>query len=179
MSHERRSGLADFFSQNYGRLVEYVRGRLRDRAYMSGEDIVQDVMLNLLGRPDILAPIADLSAYVFGALRNRIVDIYRGRDEDTISLDSENEHGQSLFDVIPDERFRPESSYHSESLRMMIFRLIRELPEPQMAVIVETEFNRRTFRELSEEWDVPVGTLLARKHRGLNAVRRKLEEVNG
>lgn len=177
MEHEHRAGLAEFFGQNYHRLVEYVRGRLRDSAHRSGEDVVQEVMLRLLDRPDILAPITDLPAYVFRALRNRIVDIYRGTGEATVSLDGEDGSGASLFDIIPDERYQPEAAYHKESLRMLVFRLIRELPEAQMQVIVETEFNRRTFRELSEKWGVPVGTLLARKHRGLKAVRRRLEEI--
>ncbi len=177
MDHDgRRSILAEFFRVNYCRLVDYVRGRLRDSACRSGEDIVQDVMLSILDRPDIVAPIADLSAYVFRSLRNRIIDQYRSNGDDILSMDSEDEEGQSLFDILPDERYQPEDAYHRKTLRELVFRLIRQLPPAQMKVIVETEFNQRSFRELSEAWEVPVGTLLARKHRGLMAVRRGLEE---
>ena len=36
--------------------------------------------------------------------------------------------------------------------------------------------NGRTFRELSEEWGVPLGTLLARKSRAIAKVREALRE---
>jgi len=39
---------------------------------------------------------------------------------------------------------------------------------------VATEFDGRSFRELSEEWQVPIGTLLARKSRALQKIRNKL-----
>ena len=175
MDQGRNASLAEFFRQNYFRLVDYVQGRIRDKAHRSSEDIVQEVMLSMLDRPDILAPIADLSAYVFRALKNRIIDLYRGRTDDTVSLEYEDESGLSLFDILPDRKYHPEEAYARRSRRRLLLRLIRELPESQMRVIVETEFNQRTFRELSREWGVPMGTLLARKHRGMTHLRRELE----
>ncbi len=174
---DRKGRLSDFFRQNYVMLLDYVRGRMRDSARRSGEDIVQDVMLKLLDRPDILAPIADLSAYVFGALRNRIIDIYRSPGDETVSLDQHDDSGMSLFDILPDVKYQPEDSYHRASLRKLVFQLIRKLPESQMRVILETEFNQRSFRQLSEEWGVPIGTLLARKHRGLKTLRKELSKI--
>ena len=175
MDQGRNTSLGEFFRQNYLRLVDYVRGRMRDKAHRSSEDIVQEVMLSMLDRPDILAPIADLSAYVFRALKNRIIDLYRSPAEETVSLEYDDESGLSLFDVLPDRKYHPEDTYARKSRHKLLLRLISELPEPQMRVVVETEFNQRTFRELSDEWGVPVGTLLARKHRGMNALRSALE----
>ncbi len=74
-------------------------------------------------------------------------------------------------------KYDPEDSYHIRALRRLTFDLIRELPSAQMEVIVETEFNEKTFMELSMLWNVPVGTLLARKHRGIRAIREKLERM--
>jgi RNA polymerase sigma factor (sigma-70 family) len=176
MDHGQSGNLAEFFRANYLRLVDYVRGRMRDKAHQSGEDIVQDVMLSMLDRPDILAPIADLSAYVFRALRNRIIDLYRSPADDTVPLEDENDEGLSLFDVLPDRKNHPEETYARRSRHRLLIRLISELPEAQMRVIVETEFNQRTFRELSREWSTPMGTLLARKHRGMTTLRRELEK---
>lgn len=177
MNHQKKSALAEFFHCNYNRLVNYVRGMIDDSAHRSSEDIVQDVMLSILDRPDVVAPISDLSAYVFRALRNRIIDFHRKPGNETVSLDNENENGLSLFDVLPDTKYDPEDSYHKRAQRQLIFELIRELPSAQIEVIVETEFNERTFKELSRLRDVPVGTLLARKHRGIRAIREKLERM--
>lgn len=175
MNHQRKSALAEFFHSNYSRLVNYVRCMIDDSAHRSSEDIVQDVMLGILDRPDIVAPISDLPFYVLRSLKNRIIDCYRSPLKEIVSLDSEHGDGLSLFDVLPDTKYDPEGSYHSSALRRLIFDLIRELPSAQMEVIIETEFNERTFKELSMLWNVPVGTLLARKHRGIRAIRKKLE----
>jgi len=170
-----KSALAEFFQVNYCRLTGYVRSRLQDSSHTSGEDIVQDVMLRMLESPDLLARVVDLSAYVFQSLRNRVIDVYRRAEEDVVSLDSEDDGGLCLFDVLPAEGLHPEESYSRKARMELVFSLIRELPEDQARVIVETEFGGRRFRELSEEWGVPVGTLLARKHRGLAAIRRRLQ----
>ncbi|MEN8207612.1 MAG: sigma-70 family RNA polymerase sigma factor [Candidatus Fermentibacteria bacterium] len=177
MNNQRKSVLAEFFHCNYNRLVNYVRGMIDDSAHRSSEDIVQDVILSILDRPDLIAPISDLSAYVFRALRNRIIDYYRNPDKEPVSLDTEDENGMSLFDVLPDVKYHPEDSYRRHAQHRLIFDLIRKLPKAQLEVIIETEFNGRTFKELSELWDVPLGTLLARKHRGIMSVREKLEKM--
>lgn len=181
MNQKKKAVLAEFFNNNYNRLVNYVKGMIDDTAHRSSEDIVQDVMLSILDRPDIMAPIADLSSYVFRGLRNRIIDHYRSPKGETVSLDREREDGLSLFDLLPDVKYQPEDSYHRHAQHRLVFSLIRELPEAQIQIIVETEFNGKTFRELSGLWNVPVGTLLARKHRGIKAIRdrlqKKLQEV--
>lgn len=177
MNNQRKSALAEFWSANYNRLVSYVRGMIDDSAHRSSEDIVQDVILSILDRPDIVAPISDLPAYVFRALRNRIIDFYRSPRKEIISMDMEDENGISLFDVLPDVKYDPEGSYRRHAQHRLVFDLIRELPETQLEVIIETEFNDRTFQELSRLWNVPLGTLLARKHRGIRAIREKLEKI--
>jgi RNA polymerase sigma factor (sigma-70 family) len=174
MNHQRKSVLAEFVRCNYSRLVDYARGMIDDSSDRNSEDVVQDVILKILDRPDILAPITDLSAYIFRALRNRVIDHYRSPDRETVSLDREDENGLSLFDVIPDSRYNPEDSYNRCTQYRLVFGLIRELPTSQMEIIVETEFNGRTFRELSRHWDIPLGTLLARKSRGIRTIREKL-----
>ena len=60
-------------------MLAYVRGLVRDAADRDGEDVVQDVMLRLLEAPDPSRPIEDLAAYVYRALRNRVIDVIRGR----------------------------------------------------------------------------------------------------
>jgi DNA-directed RNA polymerase specialized sigma24 family protein len=39
---------------------------------------------------------------------------------------------------------------------------------------VATELEGASYRELAEEWDEPIGTLLARKHRALRTLRKTL-----
>ncbi|MBD3243180.1 MAG: RNA polymerase subunit sigma-24, partial [Chitinivibrionales bacterium] len=75
----RRSRVADFFTTEYNRLVGYVRTLIDDAAEQDAEDFVQDVAVKLLSLADITAPIENLSAYVYRALRNRVIDAFRVR----------------------------------------------------------------------------------------------------
>jgi len=44
----------------------------------------------------------------------------------------------------------------------------------ERAVVIATEIEGFTFKELSEMWDVPLGTLLAQKSRALAKLRESL-----
>ena len=56
----------------------------------------------------------------------------------------------------------------------LLRQAISELRPDEQAVIIATEFEDRTYEELSEEWDVPMGTLMSRKHRSLSKLHRIL-----
>ena len=78
--------LADFLGKEYEKLVSFVRRRIQDLADYDAEDLVQDVALNIYNRADISGPIEDLSAYVYSALRNAVIDLFR-RKRSVVSLD--------------------------------------------------------------------------------------------
>jgi len=53
---------------------------------------------------------------------------------------------------------------------------IGKLEPRQRAVLIATELKGKSFRELAEEWNEPIGTLLSRKSRAVKALRQMLEE---
>jgi len=164
VSPEHRNRLAAFLAAEWRRLVRSVRCWLADTAERDAEDVVQDVALRLLeagGPGETLEPSRDLSAYVYRALRNRVVDLYRRRGSAAGLL-------ERLPAELPDER---SAMPEPPQLRERLFAAIDRLPEPQRAVFLATELEGSTFRELSQKWGVPLGTLLARKHRAVKALR--------
>lgn len=177
MTGSGKTSLAEFVSKNNSNLVNFVRTKLADTARRDSEDIVQDVILGLLDRPDITDPILNMSAYVFRALKNRIIDEYRKPGNNVKSLDETDSDQLSLYDILPDLKFEPEGSYAREKLADEINEAVSSLPLDQQEVIIETEFNGISFKELSQRKNTPLGTLLARKHRGLSEVKRKLNHI--
>ena len=155
--------LAELFNTEYGRMVRFVRSQIDDAAERDAEDVVQDVMLNLFEHSDFIAPIENLTAYVFQSLRNRIIDLLRKRRKIN-----------SLSDVIHD--VQQDTLYEVEKREIMdrIFFAMESLDESSRAVVVATELEGFTFQELSDQWNVPIGTLLARKSRALKKLRAKL-----
>ena len=177
MTKSGKISLAEFLEGNHHKLVNFVRTKLDDVSHMDSEDIVQDVILNILDRPDITAPITNLTAYIFRALKNRIIDEYRRPSNRTQSLDEANIEELTLYDIIPDFKYEPEDSYKRDQLREQIYAAISDLPSKEQEVIVETEFNKISFKELSTKLQIPVGTLLARKHRGLKTIQKQLKHI--
>jgi len=171
-----RRAVGDFMAENRDRLVRFVRSRLSDAAHMDGEDLVQDVMLKMIENPSVTAPIADLSAYVFRALRNRIIDEYRRARPDMISMEGEKS-GEDLYEILPDTKYEPRGSMERRMLRREIFEAIRSLPAEQRQVVVETELNGMAMAELARRTATPLGTLLSRKHRGIRKIRKRLEHL--
>jgi len=157
------SKLTDFFRRERMRLVRYVRSLIEDAGDRDAEDIVQDVMLSIFDKADVTIPIENLAAYVYRSLRNKVIDLFR-KKQDVVSLD----------EVIVDAGCDTVRDVEKKELIEQIFDAMDSLPPEQRAVLIATEFEDRSYRELSEEWTVPIGTLLARKSRALNKIKQKL-----
>jgi RNA polymerase sigma factor (sigma-70 family) len=169
--------IVEFLTSERSRLIHYVRRLIHDSAERDGEDIVQDVALNLLSRADVLMPIETLSAYVYQSLRHRVIDYLRRR-RNVVSLDEsiDEDGGSSLVQQLSENLPDVEKEVARAELRKSIVNAIERLPGEQKAVVLETELNGRSFRDLSIEWGIPIGTLLARKSRALAKIRELLLE---
>ena len=164
--------IVSFVTNEREKLVGYVRRFIDDTAERDGEDIVQDVILNLFNRADFTIPIENLTAYVYQALRNRTIDYLR-RKREILSLDEgwPDDEGLTLSQVLPELQSDRMDEISRLEIRQNLFKALSVLTDEQKEVLVATELEGRTFRELSEEWGVPIGTLLARKSRAIQKVK--------
>ena len=175
-----QSKLVNFFRDEYDRLVGYTRRLIDDTAERDGEDIVQEVMTSVFNVSDVTIPFENLAAYLYQSLRNRVIDYLRKRRLEMMSLDEELFDGSdlNLSDLIPDPAEDAADELEKQERLHHLFAAIELLNENEKAVIFETEFEGRSFKELSTEWDIPMGTLLARKSRALEKLRQMLVDFN-
>jgi RNA polymerase sigma factor (sigma-70 family) len=159
----QKKRIASFIAAEWSRLVSYVRGWIADTAERDAEDVVQDVIERLFEQEDMGSPIVDLSAYLYRSLRNKVIDLYRKPKRTT-----------ELPEDLSDGRFEASEELEREEAREALFDAIDDLPPAQREVLVATELEGRSFKELAEEWKTPIGTLLARKHRAMTALRETL-----
>jgi RNA polymerase sigma factor (sigma-70 family) len=155
--------LTRFFDRERRGLVAYLRRRVRVLEEMDAEDVVSEVALRLFERPDLVGDVENLAAYVMRALQRRVVDWIRDRKAN----------------VPLGERAAPAAGRAAEDaeFRRRLFAALADLPEPQRAIWIATELEGNTFQDLSERWQVPLGTLLARKHRATAALRVALRDL--
>lgn len=171
--------ISEFLRIERKRLMRYAQRLIEDTAERDSEDILHDVALNLFKRADVTIPIENISAYVYQSLRNRIVDLLRKRKINMISMESavSDRRKLSLADLIHDYTYNPALHIENKEVRDRIFKAIAALNDKYKAIVVETEFEGRSYAEISEEWGIPVGTLLARKSRALKKIREALGEL--
>lgn len=158
-------------------MVGFVRKQIKNMADQDAEDFVQEVALNLYQRADIAAPIENLSAYIYRALRNDIVDYLRAR-KDNLSLDQPvNSEGTNLLDIVKLMKnkgsFGPARKEIEEELYLCLNRLTKE----ERAIIIATDIEGYTCRELSERWQIPINTLLSKKSRTMKKLIHKAQNT--
>jgi RNA polymerase sigma factor (sigma-70 family) len=163
-AESQKKRIAAFIASEWHRLVGSVRAWIDDAADRDAEDVVQDVLESLFEKADLIEPIADLSAYLYRSLRNRVIDLYRAKRPVTAELAEE----------ISDSRYEAGEELDRAEARETMFAVIDALPDAQREVLVATEMEGRSYRELAAEWDTPIGTLLARKHRAVRSLRKSL-----
>lgn len=178
MERDETSAWYEFFSLENGRLKNYVRKQTRRISDMDAEDIVAEVMLRTVSHLGSSGPVENIAAYVYRSIRNRIADFERINAKST-SLDGMlSEDGELPFlQALVTEN---EDPFQAEEQAERIHRLtdaIGKLEPRQRAVLIATELKGKSFRELSEAWGEPIGTLLSRKSRAVKALRALLEET--
>ena len=171
----QKKSLDRFFRNEYQKLVNFIRKNLDDHySEASPEDIIQDVALGLIDKLDLDAQIGNLTGYIYRSVRNKIID-YRKKKQRNVSIESftDRKNGNYLHNTITDETLTEERDY-LDIAPELLQQAISQLRPDEQAVIIATEFEQRTYEELSREWDVPLGTLLSRKHRALSKLHKIL-----
>jgi RNA polymerase sigma factor (sigma-70 family) len=168
-----KAAIKEFFTAEYNKLVNYVRGYLDYISYsVDAEDIIQDVALNIYSRVHISEPVENLGAYIYRSIKNKIIDIRRKNMKNSkIEYMEGVINEKSVADSISEEE--EDHFYKDEYMYERMYDALEQLKPKDRDIIVETEFKGRSFNDLSGEWDIPVGTLLARKHRALS----KLQDI--
>jgi RNA polymerase sigma factor (sigma-70 family) len=128
-----------------------------------------------------MRPLEQVGAWLFRVARNRIIDRFRGRRQETSEVNPpggiDEAEGLSWEDLLPSPDAGPEAAYARELLMEEIDAALDELPEEQRDVFVAYEFEGRSFRELAAATGLSVNTLLSRKHYAVIYLRRRLRAI--
>ena len=175
----RQKAWLEFIARERAKLVSYVHHLLDDSDFMDGEDIVQDVAMSIFDKADIGKPIENLWAYTYRTLRNRVIDLVRQR-KFSESLDAKlpGETGLVLSDILADLKYDSAGDAERKEIMADITQAVETLDEKSKAIFIATEIEQCSFSELSEEWDIPVGTLLSQKSRAMQRLRTELLKID-
>ncbi len=177
MDKDEKSKIYDFFALESKKLNKYIHNKLHSIDDMEAEDMVEDVMFKILNRLVTSGRVDNLSAYVYRSLHNKVVDYLR-TDQKTVSLQGyvDEKGDTSLMDFLSDSRLSVSDEVEKKEFMQRVAQSIGKLEPKQRAVFIATELKGISFRELSEQWKEPLGTLLSRKCRAVKALQEMLKD---
>ena len=126
------------------------------------EDISQQAFLDAHRKLDTLREPDKVRAWLFMIVRN----LYRRRIRDQAT------HGEVALEVLvePAGEERVEQSLDSESLQ----QVLNSLPEEFRSVLLLFYFRELSYREIAEQLNVPIGTVMSRLSRGKQQLRERI-----
>jgi RNA polymerase sigma factor (sigma-70 family) len=160
------------------RLRNFIRKRVADQS--DAEDILQEVFYELVEAYRMMKPVEQVTAWLFGVARNRIIDLFRSRKREAAAEQpARSEDGEELQweDLLPSPDAGPEAAYVRSVLVEEMDAALDELPEEQREVFVAHEFLGYSFKELAEQTGTSVNTLLSRKRYAVLHLRQRLQTI--
>ena len=179
---ESKQGM-NTLSQYYKRLRSFIRKRVM--SVDEAEDILQTVFYQFTKANSLISPIEHVTAWLYQAARNQIVDHHRKKKETLFSdyyIDDDDDEEYSFSDAFAFlfvETETPESEYIKDMFWNEIELALASLPPEQRDVFEMTEFDGISFKALAEQTGVNINTLLARKRYAVKALQVHLSEIYG
>ena len=166
------------------RLVEHFAGRIFGFLYrMTGsrqdaEDLMQEVFVRLVRMIGAYKHDGRFEAWLFRIAANLARDRVRKvrRSPKLLALVESDVEGASLSGVTSmDDLASADEPVDADLVRAesvdALHAALNELPAAEREVIMLRHFSQMTFKEIAEATNVPLGTALARGHRGLARLR--------
>jgi RNA polymerase sigma factor (sigma-70 family) len=160
--------VAELFGVHGAALVRAARGVARSDA--DAEDAVQDTMVAVLSAPHLLSMVENVGGWLYTLVRRRCVDLLR---RENVRRDSES--GGEL-EALFEEALDVAEQLERQELVTAVANAVKHLDAPLRFALVENELEGRTFKEMSAKSGIPMGTLMARKQRALEAIRNELHQ---
>lgn len=169
------------FLREKDRLLSFIRNRVS--TLEEAEDILQDVFYQFVAGYESIESLDRVTSWLFSVARNKIIDRYRRdavrpkrADFSNVSR-MDDDAPLTLQEILPDFGNTPEDSFLRDAIWEAIMEALEELPADQREIFILNEIEERSFREIAEEKDVSINTLLSRKRYAILALRKKLQSL--
>ncbi|HSM49979.1 MAG TPA: sigma-70 family RNA polymerase sigma factor [Thermoanaerobaculia bacterium] len=144
------------------------------RNAQDAEDLVQETFLKAYRHFDKFEPGTNLKAWLFKIMKNTFINDYRKRQAQPPESDFAEIEG-AFESQVSEEATRqirtPEEEALADVLDEDVQRALDALPPDYRMVVLLTDLEGFSYREVAEILEIPVGTVMSRLYRG----RKRLE----
>jgi RNA polymerase sigma-70 factor (ECF subfamily) len=151
------------YSEFHSSLLTFIKSKVRSKE--DAEDILQNVFIKISANISSLSDDKKLTSWIYSIARNAIIDYYRSNaNKRSQSLD------ERLEEVLPEETAANDAKGLDECLGGMI----AQLPDDYKTIILDSEIEGISQKELAVKYDMAYPTVRSRVQRGRERLKQLL-----
>ncbi len=147
----------------------------------TAEDLVQEVLIKAYRNLKKFNPHYAFSTWIYTIARHAAYDHLKRSRARMISIDAETDDGESTRSRIElaDESGNPVEVLEIGELSEKVEAALLDLPSPYREAMELRHLEWKTYSEIAESLDIPIGTVKSYLFRGRKELQRKLSSVFG
>ena len=147
------------------------------RDIQEAEDLTQESFIKAFSSLAQFNEEYAFSTWLYKIATNNCIDYFRKRKLQTYSLDKPIQYKDSeIQQEIPDPELNPEKSILADERHSIIQDAISTLPEKYYTAIVLRHNEERSYEEIAEILELPLGTVKARIFRAREMLNKALKD---
>jgi RNA polymerase sigma-70 factor, ECF subfamily len=139
------------------------------------EDLTQETFVAVYQKLESLKDNSRFEPWLFRIARNFVYQKYRTRVPATVSVDTLDEDGQPITQLI-DARKNPDEAFQAQELENVVQDVIDSLPEKYREVFVLSAIRRLSYQEIAEIVGRSLPSVKTDIHRARLEVRKRVKE---
>jgi RNA polymerase sigma factor (sigma-70 family) len=148
------------------------------RNAQEAEDLTQEAFMKAFNSLETFNEEFAFSTWLMKIASNNCIDFLRKRKLKTYSIHDPIQYKDEKIEIdLPDQGPSPERSLLQVERRRMIEEAINELPERYRYVIILRHKEEKSYEEISDILNLPLGTVKAQIFRAREILNRKLREI--
>jgi RNA polymerase sigma factor (sigma-70 family) len=136
------------------------------------DDVLQEVWYQFSKRD--IKTIQQPKAWLYQVARTKIIDHYRKKLPEWLEDYLEEEQEYDTVDFLTDFH-TPEDAYWQEEFWDAFYEALDRLPDNQRLVFVQNELEELTLREIAEQTNTNLKTIISRKGYAVKRLREQLQ----
>lgn len=147
------------------------------RSPADAEDLVQETMLKAFRAVAQFEPGTNCKAWLFRILHNTFINKYRRRVKEREILEGREKVAAQYFMVRPEGHkatLDPERAITDRAMSDEVVHALADVPVDFRTVVVLSDVEGMSYKEIAAVVGIPVGTVMSRLHRGRKILQEQL-----
>jgi len=164
--------------RHYSNTLNFIYRFVKDRSL--AEDLCQETFLRLWRCVPTYRPIAKFRTFLYHIAKNVCLK-HLAKEQRTPHIESldtpaseDDENSRPIAVAIADTHYSPEAVLIAQETREVIQSAINKLSKEHQLVFQLTEFQGRSYQEVADILQCPIGTVASRKNAAIRQLRKFL-----